>query len=86
MHSLEVDCLFPIQESKRAMRKLIALVLPVALAAPWVCANAGVAPAAPNSALTQSGAKIAAPARQSAQDNDENKKGHQESSPKDPAR
>jgi hypothetical protein len=66
------------------MKKLLSFVLSFALAAISVCASAGVAPAAPNSALAQSGAKIAAPAKQSGQDQD--KQEHQEALPKDPAR
>ena len=67
------------------MKKLFALVLPVAFTALSFCASAGVAPTAPNSALTQSGAKIAPPAKQSAGDK-EDKREHQENTPKDSAK
>lgn len=67
------------------MKKLFAFVLPVAFAAVSFCAFAGVAPTAPNSALTQSGAKIAPPAKQTADDK-EDKREHQENTPKDSAK
>ena len=71
-----------------AMKKLIALILPAAFTAFSFSASAGVAPTAPNSALAQSGAKIASPARQSAQDKEhkEANREHQETTPKDPAK
>ena len=64
------------------MKKLIALALPATLTALAFTASDGVAPTASNSALAQSGAKIAAPARQS----EEDKKDHQEANPKDSAK
>ncbi len=67
------------------MKKLITLFLTAALAALSFCASAGVAPTAPNSALTQSGAKIAPPAKPSAGDK-EDKREHQENTPKDSAK
>jgi hypothetical protein len=67
------------------MKKLIALILTAAFTALSFSASAGVAPTAPNSALAQSGAKIAPPASQSADDK-EDKKGHQENTPKDSAK
>ena len=67
------------------MKKLIALILSAAFTAFSFSASAGVAPAASNSALAQSGAKIAAPAKQSAEDK-EDKTGHQENTPKDSAK
>ena len=68
-----------------AMKKLIALILSATFAALSFSASAGVAPTAPNSALTQSGAKIAPPAKQSADDK-EDKREHQENTAKDSAR
>ncbi len=68
-----------------AMTKLIALILPAALGALSFSASAGVAPTAPSSALAKSGAKIAPPAKQSEEDKDD-KKEHQESTPKDSAK
>jgi hypothetical protein len=69
------------------MKKLIALLLSsVAFTALSFAAVAGVAPTAPSSALVGSGAKIAPPATQSEEDKDDNKKEHQESSPKDSAK
>ena len=67
------------------MNKLIVLILPAAFTALSFTASAGVAPAAPNSALAQSGAKIAPPAKQSAEDK-EDKKEHRENTPKDSAK
>ncbi len=64
------------------MKKLIALALPATFTALAFTASADVAPTASNSALAQSGAKIAAPARQSEEDK-EDKKDHQEATPKD---
>ena len=64
------------------MNKLIAIILPAAITALAFSASAGVAPTTPNSALAQSGATIAAPARQSVED----KKDHQEVTPKDSAK
>ena len=66
------------------MNKLIAIILPAAITALAFSfsASAGVAPTTPNSALAQSGATIAAPARQS----EEDKKDHQEVTPKDSAK
>ena len=64
------------------MKKLIAYILPVVISFP---AFAGVAPTAQNSALTQSGAKIAPPAKQSAE-NKEDKREQRENAPKDSAR
>ena len=64
------------------MNKLIAIILPAAITALAFSASAGVAPTTPNSALAQSGASIAAPARQS----EEDKKDHQEVTPKDSAK
>ena len=59
------------------MKKLIALILPAAFTAFSFSASAGVAPAASNSALAQSGAKIAAPAKQSTEEK-KDKSEHQE--------
>jgi hypothetical protein len=73
------------KEMEPAMKKLIALFLPTAFAAPSLAASAGVAPTAANSALAQSGAKIAPPARQSAEDRGD-KREHQENTPKDSAK
>ena len=67
------------------MKKLIALILPAAIMALSFSASAGVAPTAANSALAQSGAKIAPPARQSTDDGGD-KKEHQENTHKDSAR
>lgn len=66
------------------MNNLIAFPLPAALAVLSYSASAGVAPAAPNSALAQSGAKIAPPASQSTDGKeDNNKRAHQENTQKD---
>ena len=51
------------------MKKLIAIILPAAITALAFSASAGVAPTTRHSASAQSGAKIAAPARQSEEDN-----------------
>jgi hypothetical protein len=68
------------------MKKLIALLLSSAVFTAFsFSASAGVAPTAPNSALTQAGAKIAAPAKQSTENKDD-KKEHQDNTPKDPAK
>jgi hypothetical protein len=67
------------------MKKLMVLILPAAFTALSFFAAAGVAPAAPNSALVQSGAKIASPAKQSADDK-EDKTEHRENTPKDSAK
>jgi hypothetical protein len=66
------------------MKNLLSFVLSCSLAAISACASAGVAPAAPNSALIQSGAKIAAPAKQFGQGQDRQE--HQETPPKDPTK
>jgi hypothetical protein len=67
------------------MKKLIALMLPAAFSAFSVSVSAGVAPTAANSALAQSGARIATPSKQSAQDQEDNR-GHLENSAKDSAK
>ena len=67
------------------MKKLITLVLPAAFTAFSFSASAGVAPTAAKSALAQSGAKIASPAKQSAEDK-EDKSEHQETTTKDSAK
>jgi hypothetical protein len=64
------------------VKKLIVLILPVAFTALSLSASAGVAPAAPNSALVQSGAKIAPPAMQSGEDR-EDKREQKQNTPKD---
>jgi hypothetical protein len=74
------------QRTEPTMKNLIALLLSSAVFAAFsFSASAGVAPTAPNSALTQAGAKIAPPARQATEDKDD-KKEHQDNTPKDPAK
>jgi len=67
-----------------AMKSSIALFLPAAFAALSFSASAGVAPTAPNSALTQAGAKIAPPAGQGQLTDDKDDK--KDNAPKDPAK
>jgi hypothetical protein len=84
--TLPIGTFFPDPEkTDPAMKKLVTLVLPATFAALSFSASAGVAPSAPNSALVRSGAKIAPPAMQSAEDK-ENKREHQENTPKDSAK
>lgn len=73
------------EKTEPAMKKLIALFLPAAFTALSLSTSAGVAPTAANSALAQSGAKIAPPARQSAEDRGD-KRERQENTPKDSAK
>jgi hypothetical protein len=73
------------EKTDPAMKRLMAFVLPAASTALSFSAFAGVAPSAPNSALARSGAKIAPPAKQSAEDK-EDKREHQENTPKDSAK
>jgi hypothetical protein len=67
------------------MKKPIALIPPAAFMALSFCASAGVASAASSSALARSGAKIAPPASQSAEAR-EDKREHQQNTPKESAK
>ena len=67
------------------MKSLISFVLCALLAGISLSASAGVAPNTGSSAMSQSGAKIAAPAKPSA-DQSEDKKEPHNASPRDSAR
>ena len=63
------------------MKKLLALILPAAFTILSCSASAGVAPIAPNSALAQSGAKVA-PSDQLTTEDKDDKRERQENIPK----
>ena len=65
------------------MKRLLTVLLPAELAS--LSTSAGVAPTGSNSALAQSGAKVATPAKQSSDDKD-GRREHQENTAKESSR